>query len=105
METIISHIRQEDLSIQTNEVHLNGVAQLASEFASSFGMSEWAKVAGLLHDKGKEQTSFQQYIRKVSGLNPDIRVEGEHNHAYVGAIIAKQLFPEVKKKSCQTNKS
>ena len=91
---IISHIRNEDHCIQTNEAHHEGVALLASKFADEFNMSEWAKVIGALHDKGKEQKTFQQYIRKVSGLDPDIHLEGEHNHAYVGALIAKQLFTQ-----------
>lgn len=93
MKTIISHIRQEDLALQTNQAHQEGVADLASLFAHDFNMTEWARLAGLLHDKGKEQKAFQQYIRKVSGLNPEARVDGEHKHAYVGALIANKLFP------------
>lgn len=91
---IISHIRNEDKCIQTNDTHQDGVALLASKFADEFNMSEWAKVIGVLHDKGKEQKTFQQYIRKASGLDSNIHIEGEHNHAYVGALIAKQLFPQ-----------
>ena len=49
---------------------------------------------GLLHDKGKERKAFQQHIQKESGYKPDIRVEGDYKHAYVGALLAKQLFPK-----------
>lgn len=90
---IISHIRPEDWAIQTNEAHQKGVAKLAAEFAAEFGMAEWGKVMGLLHDKGKEKAAFQQHIQKESGLTPDIKVEGDYKHAYVGALLARELFP------------
>lgn len=88
---IISHINSNG-DLQSNEDHQNGVAALASQFASDFGMSEWGKVVGLLHDKGKEKTAFQQHIIKESGYDPTIKVEGDYSHAYVGALIAKQKF-------------
>ena len=91
---IISHIKKDDNNhweFQSNEEHQAGVAKLASEFADSFGMSEWGKVLGLLHDKGKEQKTFQQHIKSASGYE-NIHVDGDYNHAYVGALIAKKLF-------------
>lgn len=91
---IISHIRSEDWAIQSNNEHQKGVSLLASKFAKDFGMAEWGRVMGLLHDKGKEKKSFQQHIQKESGYKPDIRVEGDYKHAYVGAVLAKQLFPK-----------
>ena len=92
---VISHIKQDHLGnwqIQTNEEHQQNVAGLASSFASQFGMAEWGKVLGLLHDIGKEQKNFQQHIKKESGYKPDTIVKGDYNHAYVGALIAKRLF-------------
>jgi len=91
----ISHVRQSDLAIQSNEEHQQGVAELASKFAGEFGMAEWGRVLGLLHDKGKEKRAFQQHIIKESGLNSETRVEGDYRHAYVGALIAKELFPNL----------
>lgn len=91
----ISHVRQPDLAIQSNEEHQQGVAELASKFAGEFGMAEWGRVLGLLHDKGKEKRAFQQHIIKESGLNSETRVEGDYRHAYVGALIAKELFPNL----------
>lgn len=91
---IISHIRQSDMAVQSNDTHQHGVAELASKFASEFGMSEWGRVLGLLHDKGKEKKAFQQHIIKESGLTPTIKVEGDYRHAYVGALVAKRLFPK-----------
>lgn len=94
MKEIISHIRTEDWAIQPNEEHQEGVSLMASKFAADFGMAEWSRVLGLLHDKGKEKKAFQQHILKESGKAPLIKVEGDYRHAYVGAIIAKQLFPK-----------
>lgn len=93
--TIISHIKQDETSWkeQSNKEHQEGVAKLASQFAGEFGMAEWGRVLGLLHDKGKEQKTFQQHIQKESGKVPHMRVEGDYTHAYVGALIAKILFP------------
>ena len=94
MKEIISHIRTEDWAIQPNEEHQEGVSLMASKFAADFGMAEWGRVLGLLHDKGKEKKAFQQHILKESGKDPLIKVEGDYRHAYVGALIARQLFPK-----------
>lgn len=97
---IISHLRQSadgSWQIQTNEEHSDGVAALASKFSSLFGMGEWGRVLGLLHDRGKEKPEFQSYIREVSGFG-----KGEcgydaitKRHAYVGALLAKMAYPRV----------
>ncbi len=84
---VISHINKQG-KIQTNDDHQKGVAEMASRFASGFGMTEWGRVLGLLHDKGKERHAFQQYIR-----NPKTYTGKEHSHAYVGGLVARHLFP------------
>ena len=93
--TIISHVRQSDMAIQSNDEHQRGVAELASKFAEVFGLAEWGRVLGLLHDKGKEKKAFQHHIIKESGLDPKIKVDGDYRHAYVGALIATELFPNL----------
>lgn len=95
MTTIISHVKSSDKEkiIQTNEEHSQGVAELCEKFASEFGMGELGRVMGLLHDKGKEKKAFQEHIKKDSGLEPDIVVSGNSDHAYVGGLLAKRLFP------------
>ncbi len=92
---IISHIRKNgsDWEKQSNFEHQQGVARLAAQFASEFGMGEWGRVLGLFHDKGKEQQGFQQYIKKMSGYQPEIKAV-KTPHAYVGAILAKRQFPK-----------
>ena len=93
-DIIISHVRQIDGIVQSNEEHQRGVAELASKFAGVFSMAEWGRVLGLLHDKGKEKKAFQQHIIKESGLDSNTKVEGDYRHAYVGALVAKRLFPK-----------
>ena len=78
--------------IQSNETHSYGVAVLASNFAGEFGLSSCGKILGLLHDKGKESTAFQQHIRKESGYEPDTEVDGDYHHAYIGGVIARKLY-------------
>jgi len=92
---IISHLYKNNDGIwnkQSNEEHSIGVAKLCKKFASEFGMGEWGEIIGLLHDKGKEKTAFQQHIKKESGYDPNIIVEGEYNHAYVGALLAYKYY-------------
>lgn len=91
----ISHIYQDQAGhwiIQSNEVHTAGVAKLSSQFAAEFGMGVWGKVLGLFHDRGKETNAFQQHIKKDSGFAPETKVVGDYHHAYIGAIIARNLY-------------
>lgn len=95
MAELISHIYQDNVGrwiIQSNEEHSAGVTRLASRFAGEFGMSEWGKVLGQLHDKGKESHAFQQHIKKESGYEPDIKVCGNYNHAFIGGVLARKLY-------------
>lgn len=69
---------------------------MAESFAAEFGMGDFGKVMGLLHDKGKEQSEWQKYIQGVTGYKPEYAYvkKGPH-HAYVGAVIAKKLYPSI----------
>jgi len=95
-DTIISHIRLSDMAIQSNDEHQKGVADKAESFAASFGMGDFGRIMGLLHDKGKEQTLWQQYLLGVTGFNKEYAhiTNGPH-HAYVGAVIAKMQYPQI----------
>lgn len=95
MKDIISHIYKDatgQWKIQTNAEHSNNVAKLARSFADELGMGMWGYVLGMLHDKGKESDDFQSYIRKESGFTPEAKCPLEHNHAFVGGIIAKSIY-------------
>ncbi|MCF0202487.1 MAG: CRISPR-associated helicase Cas3' [Bacteroidaceae bacterium] len=95
MTTHIAHIIKDESGILTQslENHANGVAHLASQFASEFGMGSWGKVLGLLHDKGKERDSFQTYIKTLAGLENSWHGE-DKQHAFVGASMCKELYKE-----------
>ena len=98
MKEIISHVRKNvdgSWEKQYNDDHQQGVAQRAAHFAAPFGMAEWGRVLGLLHDKGKEKRAFQQHIIKESGMDPAMKVEGDYRHAYVGALLAQKYFKSI----------
>lgn len=64
---------------------------MAASFGSSFGASEWARLAGLWHDLGKYSPAFQAYIARESGYDPEAHVEGvagRVNHSTAGALYA-----------------
>lgn len=93
---IISHIRQLDMKIQSNDEHQRGVAALAERYAAQFGMGDLGRLMGFLHDKGKEQTDWQKYIQGVTGFNADYaNVKTGPHHAYVGAVIAQKQYPQI----------
>ena len=95
-KTIISHIRETDMAIQLNDVHQSGVAILAEKFASEFGMAQFGRIMGLLHDKGKEQEEWQKYIRGVTGYDKKYSaIKKGPNHSYVGAVIANNHYKEL----------
>lgn len=64
--------------------HLDRVGATAARHATKFGAGNAARVAGLLHDIGKNSDAFQVYIRG-EGLSPD--------HSTAGAVEATRLFP------------
>ena len=66
------------------EDHLHGVATLAREFAEPFGGGEVAYYAGLWHDLGKFNPSFQRYLAGERSRGPD--------HKAAGTKLACQFF-------------
>jgi len=63
--------------------HLQGVSYLAADYASPFGGSELAALAGLLHDIGKYSEAFQ---RRLEGSPHKV------DHTSAGAREAVSLF-------------
>lgn len=95
MDSVVSHIKHVDNQwvIQTNEEHQQSVAKLAGQFASEFGMEDWGYFIGMIHDKGKERNDFQNYIRRENGI--DAPSYDDKTHAWIGALLARQLAPEL----------
>lgn len=63
-------------------IHLREVAELAASFAESFNASEYAKLAGYLHDIGKYRAEFQEYLEGKRKGGEDT------HHAVYGAAVA-----------------
>jgi len=62
--------------------HLDEVARLASGFAAKFQAGPWGYLAGLLHDLGKFNPAFQDYLSGKTIRGPD--------HSSAGAILVGQ---------------
>lgn len=96
----IAHIRKDSddniVAFQSNEEHSRSVAELAERFANEFGMGDFGRIMGLLHDKGKEKDEFQNYIRFQNGLTDKKAYTQEGKaHAYVGGVLAKMVFGQI----------
>lgn len=72
------------------EEHLKSVAELAANFAAKFNAMELGKLVGLLHDLGKFNNQFQQYLQNCH-QNPAQKHRGP-DHSSVGAILAAQRY-------------
>ena len=96
-----SHIAQPDelnsaWRCQSIETHNNGVAEMASYFASAFGFKDIGRIMGLLHDKGKEQPEWQKYLQGITGYNKEYaHMTNGPKHSYVGAVIAQKVYPQI----------
>ncbi|MDD4533976.1 MAG: CRISPR-associated endonuclease Cas3'', partial [Prevotella sp.] len=90
---IISHVKLQngEFVSQSNENHSLGVATLSERFSSAFGFGAFGHVMGMLHDIGKEQSLFQTRIKRASGMEEGAVPRAPH--AFVGALIAKRLYP------------
>lgn len=69
--------------------HLRAVAVSAAAFAAPFGAQTWAERAGLIHDLGKFNPSFQLYLLQAEA-NPQARLRGP-DHKGAGAVLAAEL--------------
>ena len=75
--------------------HLEAVASLAERFASTFGAGELARVTGMLHDIGKANPDFQDYLlkswkaEKEGGTKP----KSTPHSVYGGIALAQTGLP------------
>lgn len=94
----VAHVRQDKsgkwLTHKLCE-HLDKTSREAGKFAKAFDNADWAEAAGLWHDLGKFLPSWQKYIRRETGYDVNMRIEGDNsrpNHSSVGAVLALQKF-------------
>jgi len=82
--TYFAHTKTEDKSAwQTVYDHLTHTAELAAELGRDAGVSDLARVAGLMHDIGKYSLAFQ---RRLDGA------PGKVDHSTAGAKELIRLF-------------
>lgn len=62
-EVFAAHIK--DSRIQTVEEHCKNVSEYAAQNGKKVGLESTLRLAGLLHDIGKQTNSFNDYIRKA----------------------------------------
>lgn len=84
------------MAVQSNSAHQQGVSEMAERFAAQFGMGDYGRIMGFLHDKGKEQLEWQKYIQGVTGYNEEYAyIKTGPNHSYVGAVIAQKQYRQI----------
>lgn len=94
LKEFIAHVKQNPNGLwekQTIKDHLDGVAKKAGEFAAEFDNKDWGEVLGYWHDLGKFLPSWQAYLLRNSGYDPEAHIEetsNRPNHSSAGAILA-----------------
>ena len=71
----IAHIRSSDGCLQSICTHLIEASGIAKNLANKLELESAGELLGLMHDFGKYSQKFQDYIKAVTGINPDIDVE------------------------------
>src|SRR2546428_2781959 len=82
----IAHTKNSLGKRQGLEEHLSNVADAAAQYSAAFDGEKFARYAGLLHDIGKYDPAFQQYLLNAE-QNPTGHVRGP-DHKRAGAVLA-----------------
>ncbi len=85
--TSIAHTKNSQGKRQDLEEHLRNVADTAAKYCASFDGETFACYAGLLHDIGKYDPAFQQYLLNAE-QNPAKRMRGP-DHKGAGTVLAQ----------------
>lgn len=95
MSNFIGHIKktEEDNSpvIQTLSDHLLNTQKYGDNYGSDLELSHVVGLAGLLHDLGKYEPSFQDYIRTAAN-NPGKAKRGSVDHSSLGGMFLRQYI-------------
>ena len=68
----IAHVRKSDGQPQSLQTHLTETADIAKLLAAKLDLDQAGELLGLMHDFGKYSQDFQEYIKSVIGINPDV---------------------------------
>jgi len=83
----IAHTKNDLGEQQGLEEHLQNVAAAAERFSAVFGGNVFARYSGLLHDIGKYNPVFQQYLRQAEETMLGQRLKGP-DHKGAGTVLA-----------------
>ena len=81
-EPLLAHSKNESGQDHFLVEHLHEVSDLAKKYAEPFAADNIAALLGLLHDAGKVQVGFQDYLKGKTSRGP--------NHAWVGTVLAEK---------------
>jgi len=95
---VYAHTRPNQLPSEWEqlETHAREVADLAESFCKRFAPG-YGRSLGWLHDAGKYQPAFQQYLQKYSEAYDEAK-SNSVPHSIVGALFAAQAWPEIIRK-------
>lgn len=85
----IAHTKNPQGKRQDLEEHLRNVADAAERYCASFGGAVIGRLAGLLHDIGKYDPAFQQYLLNAE-QNPAKGMRGP-DHKGAGTVLAQTV--------------
>jgi len=72
--------------------HQKAVGELASEFAGRFGANELGRILGNVHDIGKTNPDFQDYLRKASSPGTTCASKARPvPHSIYGGLVLKKI--------------
>ncbi|WP_028596323.1 CRISPR-associated helicase/endonuclease Cas3 [Paenibacillus assamensis] len=89
----IAHIRESDKQEQTIEEHLLGVQMLAERYGAKLNLRHVTGLAGLLHDLGKYNVRFIEYILAATDSSiTDKPKRGSVDHSTAGGKLLYDFF-------------
>ena len=84
---LLAHWDGKEHRAQSLKDHSENVARIMEENCFSLGLTSTGRLIGLLHDAGKANPVFQQYM-----LENQTEKKGKINHSAAGAQILRNLF-------------
>ncbi len=84
---LLAHWDGKEHRAQSLKDHSENVARIMEENCFSLGLTSTGRLIGLLHDAGKANPVFQQYM-----LENQTEKKGKINHSAAGAQILRKLF-------------